>query len=201
MTIYRGIDGVNREIKQQFRGVSGVNREIKEQYRGVGGVNRLVFSSDVHYPILYLNGKESITATGGWAGFSYVPSNPVGSVIKGDTTINIANNYYGATGMQVAKAIAKGSYTNIKVLVQSCTTGQAVYFVGRCMNKIVNNWSELHDAANRYNSADLLTPNSSVGEYTFTLPIANSTFYPLFMIFATSGNYAGNVAIKKIWLE
>lgn len=45
MTIYRGMGGVNREIKQQFRGVGGVNREIKEQYRGVGGVNRQVFNS------------------------------------------------------------------------------------------------------------------------------------------------------------
>ena len=43
MTIYRGVSGVNREIKQQFRGVGGVNREIKEQYRGVGGANRKIF--------------------------------------------------------------------------------------------------------------------------------------------------------------
>ncbi len=44
MTIYRGVGGVNREIKEQYRGVGGVNREIKEQYRGVGGVNRKVFN-------------------------------------------------------------------------------------------------------------------------------------------------------------
>ena len=45
MSIYRGVSGVNREIKAQYRGVNGVNREIKEQWRGVGGVNRLVFIS------------------------------------------------------------------------------------------------------------------------------------------------------------
>ena len=45
MAIYRGVGGVNREIKAQYRGVGGVNREIKEQWRGVGGVNRLVFTS------------------------------------------------------------------------------------------------------------------------------------------------------------
>ena len=45
MAIYRGVGGVNREIKAQYRGVGGVNREIKEQWRGVGGVNRLVFIS------------------------------------------------------------------------------------------------------------------------------------------------------------
>lgn len=45
MAIYRGVGGVNREIKAQYRGVGGVNREIKEQYRGVGGVNRIVFTS------------------------------------------------------------------------------------------------------------------------------------------------------------
>ncbi|MBN7773155.1 LamG-like jellyroll fold domain-containing protein [Clostridium aminobutyricum] len=47
MTIYRGVGGVNRTVKQQFRGVSGVNREIKEQHRGVDGINRNVFSSNV----------------------------------------------------------------------------------------------------------------------------------------------------------
>ena len=46
MSIYRGINGVNREVKKQYRGVGGVNREIKEQYRGVDGVNRKIFSSD-----------------------------------------------------------------------------------------------------------------------------------------------------------
>ena len=43
MTIYRGLGGVNREVKQEFRGLGGVNREVKEQYRGYGGVNRQVF--------------------------------------------------------------------------------------------------------------------------------------------------------------
>lgn len=47
MAIYRGLGGVNREIKQQFRGLGGVNREIKEEYRGLSGVNRKVFSSDI----------------------------------------------------------------------------------------------------------------------------------------------------------
>lgn len=45
MTIYRGLGGVNREVKQQFRGLGGVNREVKEQYRGLSGVNRKVFSN------------------------------------------------------------------------------------------------------------------------------------------------------------
>ena len=43
MTIYRGVGGVNRQIKSQHRCLSGVNRTIKEQYRGYGGVNRKVF--------------------------------------------------------------------------------------------------------------------------------------------------------------
>lgn len=45
MAIYRGVSGVNREIKAQYRGVGGVNREIREQYRGINGVNRVVFIS------------------------------------------------------------------------------------------------------------------------------------------------------------
>lgn len=45
MAIYRGVSGVNREIKKIYRGVSGVNREIKEVWRGVGGVNRKAFAA------------------------------------------------------------------------------------------------------------------------------------------------------------
>ncbi|GEM_PF-6937747 len=63
MTIYRGVSGVNREIKQQFRGVSGVNREIKEQYRGVDEVNRLIFSTLKVY--IYKEGDECTSLTGG----------------------------------------------------------------------------------------------------------------------------------------
>jgi len=44
MPIYRGVDGVNREITGQFRGFEGVNRKIVEQWRGVEGVNRQVYS-------------------------------------------------------------------------------------------------------------------------------------------------------------
>lgn len=65
MTIYRGVNGVNREIKQQFRGVGGVNREIKEQYRGVGGVNRKVFENKPT-GALYWAGDECLDKTGGW---------------------------------------------------------------------------------------------------------------------------------------
>ncbi|QIB68650.1 hypothetical protein Ami103574_04640 [Aminipila butyrica] len=68
MTIYRGVGGVNREIKQQFRGVGGVNREIKEQYRGGGGVNRKVFNAKSAVA-LYWQGDECKEITGGWAAY------------------------------------------------------------------------------------------------------------------------------------
>lgn len=51
MPIYRGVDGVNREITGQFRGVEGVNRKIKEQYRVVDGVYRKVFAEEPIEPI------------------------------------------------------------------------------------------------------------------------------------------------------
>lgn len=44
MTIYRGLGGVNRQIKSIYRGLGGVNRTIKEQYRGASGANRKVFT-------------------------------------------------------------------------------------------------------------------------------------------------------------
>ena len=51
-SIYRGVAGVNRKIKEQYRGVEGVNRKIKEQYRVVGGVYRKVFAEE---PIVSIN--------------------------------------------------------------------------------------------------------------------------------------------------
>lgn len=44
-TIYRGLSGVNRNLKEQYRGVAGVNRKVGTQYRGINGVNRRVFGS------------------------------------------------------------------------------------------------------------------------------------------------------------
>ena len=50
-SIYRGVAGVNRKIKEQYRGVEGVNRKIKEQYRVVDGVYRKVFAEEQIEPI------------------------------------------------------------------------------------------------------------------------------------------------------
>ena len=46
MSIFRGVDGVNREIKKIYRGVDGVNREIKEIYRSVDNRNQKVFDGN-----------------------------------------------------------------------------------------------------------------------------------------------------------
>lgn len=85
MTLYRGVGGINQELKQQFRGVSGVNREIKEQYRGVGGVNRKVFSNSVK---LYYDGDECAAKTGGY-GVSSVHNN---TFIKNSDNIFFSDN-------------------------------------------------------------------------------------------------------------
>ena len=46
MSIFRGVDGVNREIKKIYRGIGGVNREIKEIYRSVDNRNQKVFDGN-----------------------------------------------------------------------------------------------------------------------------------------------------------
>lgn len=68
MAIYRGLSGVNREIKEQHRGLGGVNRKIKEQHRGFSGVNRLVFRGKTY---LYNEGDEYVDLTGGWTSNGY----------------------------------------------------------------------------------------------------------------------------------
>ena len=66
MPIYRGIAGVNREIKKLYRGVNGMNREIKEVWRGMEGVNRKIFSSS---PICTVTGLDNPYDGTMWAWF------------------------------------------------------------------------------------------------------------------------------------
>ncbi|QHI71455.1 hypothetical protein [Aminipila terrae] len=100
MTIYRGVGGVNREIKQQFRGISGVNREIKEQYRSVGGVNRKVFKKWAGE--LYDAGNTYIDKTGGW-GLYYVRHSEVGSLALDTSYMTLVSNWYssGSDGNEI----------------------------------------------------------------------------------------------------
>lgn len=48
MSIYRSVEGVNREITSITRSVNGVNRPIKEVQRCVSGVNRKVYSDSAY---------------------------------------------------------------------------------------------------------------------------------------------------------
>lgn len=81
--IYRGVNGVNKLITQQFRGVSGVNREIKEQYRGVNGVNRLVFKRK--YTVSDINKIEFVYSTSPIAETGYTAN-------KSEYTTEITND-------------------------------------------------------------------------------------------------------------
>lgn len=105
MSIYRGHQGINREVTQQLRGYLGVNREIQEQYRGVAGVNRLVFSSGIacSYQLLYPNDSTSFATlasdkayvrlgytmerTGSWGRLDITPKQPI-AVVSGDLKLN-----------------------------------------------------------------------------------------------------------------
>ena len=49
MSLYRGVNGVARNILKEYRGVNGVARNILKEYRGVNGVARQYFSSGKKY--------------------------------------------------------------------------------------------------------------------------------------------------------
>lgn len=87
MPIYRGVNGVNREITDQFRGFEGVNRRILEQWRGVEGVNRRVFNKVKIYSVLlnlqYLEGSYEIKDYG-----TYLFVRINGKHINGNTDVN-----------------------------------------------------------------------------------------------------------------
>ena len=89
MAIYRGVSGVNREIKAQYRGVGGVNREIKEQWRGVGGVNRLVFTSHTKlFAFTISRGDAEFRTTGAYMHANGTSDETDYAIITCDTMIN-----------------------------------------------------------------------------------------------------------------
>lgn len=51
MSIYQGVNGVNREIKQIYQSVNGINNVIKERWEMVNNIWRKVYSNSVTYEV------------------------------------------------------------------------------------------------------------------------------------------------------
>ncbi len=182
MTIYRGVGGVNREIKQQFRGVGGVNRQVFQKWNGE----------------LYDCGNEFVNITGGIIPFNY--SSDTGAV-KNANEIQIISGY-GYAGITTAKALSKGGYTNINVMVSYYYTNKIGYIIGKCMDKCITSSAELNSHA--LSSVTLSGSYSAVqsgDERTFTWPISAATFFPLLEVDTSSSSYRGHAYVKKIWLS
>ena len=62
-TMYIGIGGVARKVKQPFVGIGGVARKVKNGFIGVGGVARGCYQGVTY---LYNSGDECTSLTGGW---------------------------------------------------------------------------------------------------------------------------------------
>ena len=138
MPIYRGVGGVNREIKKQFRGVSGANREIKEQWRGVSGVNRKVFSNaaGVYVPEGYGSDLTyDVDASPVW----FQASNKVGTCFFRSTEMvgvitsgNVVTIDYSFTNTYYARAMLSfGYYPPLDMGVSLVDTGNSSASVSR----------------------------------------------------------------------
>ena len=198
MTIYRGLSGVNRELKQQYRGLSGVNREIKEQYRGLSDVNRKVFSSRT---ILYDHGDEKISLTGGWSWFG-----ALGSPTYSKTSSCF--DYYSAdgwktTGIQTENVFNVTNYNYLKVLLDYNLVTNAFFdIMATPSKKSVNpTYGNANAHMDKYLS---MTHNNNATGVTLTLDISAVTTnaYPT-LVFQTGGTSGAicDASVYNIWLE
>ena len=48
-SVYIGVGGVARKVKNIYIGINGVARRVKKAYIGVGGVARCFYSTDLAY--------------------------------------------------------------------------------------------------------------------------------------------------------
>ncbi|QHI73773.1 hypothetical protein [Aminipila terrae] len=184
MTIYRGVGGVNREIKQQFRGVGGVNREIKEQYRGVGGVTRKVFSSGLSLPILYNSGQENIADAGGWVKF-YISGGDSGIALNNGSQIVCTANSSADVGMITNNKINLANYNYVYAQVDYYSGGQRGWLLAQNSKVSGGNW-------------DFSASISFTGTGKIALPISSiSTSHYIYI--GASAN--GSIKVSKIWLE
>ncbi|QOX63660.1 hypothetical protein FRZ06_10005 [Anoxybacterium hadale] len=188
MTIYRGVTGINREIKEQYRGVGGVNREIKEQCRGLGGANKKVFESKVN---LYNCGNEYTAVTGGWReGYVYA--------VRGTLAKNLDNIYlhvYNGSDIYAETALPLDlqNYNYIKAAVNITSTGDKAKLVLAITSGPKRSFSSFIASQNYW---------STNGE--ISLPIASYTgLYYIVLQGSSSTTQTSSCAatIKKIWLE
>ncbi|QHI72906.1 hypothetical protein [Aminipila terrae] len=183
MTIYRGVGGVNREIKQQFRGVGGVNREIKEQYRGVGGLNRKVFSN--WNGILYNAGNEYSYITGGWIKFYPVPEGSSGNVSNNGTQLVCTANTVSDVGMITNNKIDLSKYNYLYAQVDYYLGGERAWILAQNSNV----------SGNGFNFTASI---SFTGAGKIALPISSiSTSHYIYIGAAKNGA----IKVSKIWLE
>lgn len=205
MTIYRGVSGVNREIKQQFRGVGGVNREIKEQYRGVGGVNRKVFNS--FNGIIYENGSGkpltlysnngTVTSTGGVLQVRYARG-------AGLTGSSYAEGFICTT-----EKIDLTAYTTLKANIvtyaESRLTMPALTTTIRTPSNWNGNWTNAtHNGADTtWIAKDAELSGAINGTMTFDISNISGLYHVMleFMCNGTYGSANPSHNVSKIWLE
>ncbi|MDF2857964.1 MAG: hypothetical protein K0Q87_3815 [Neobacillus sp.] len=198
MTIYRGLSGVNREVKQQCREVGGVNREIKEQHRGIGGFNRKVFESKKY---LYYEGEERTTVTGGWLNRVYATYGDSGSYTKNTNSIYIVASTSlsrGETGICTQNRIDLTEYNTLYICVLSGYEGYYSMtrydWAGYCVPVITNT----------YNSGNIwddpvkqeLNACRIIGVNVIDIASLSGSYYVSLM-----ARPQGYCTFNKIWLE
>jgi hypothetical protein len=181
MTIYRGLNGVNREIKQQFRGLSGVNREIKEQYRGYGGVNRKVFQN---LNPMYGDGSNNATENG-YTDLIYVGTPGSNSLYTDQHTYAISGNWYNMRHWD-------RNTTATKTAIHQMTPVSGTNIVSVSMSTGI--WHLLRFYAGSYTTAVYLSGfylNIGGSYYTLQQCVANGFIEPLVLLGSDqkTGNY------------
>lgn len=169
MTIYRGVNGVNRTISKIYRGVNGSNKQILKQYKGVNGVNKTVYSY-IQPKYLYNRGTNYSTAS---LPYAYTSGYYRGSALYTLLRLELANGANNPSGTSIvsnsAIDVTNYQYLSIVVGVSGSMHGEKFFEFG-----LANSGAgKTVDIRHKYTQ---VSKTSSIGvEYKYTMDISDKS--------------------------
>ena len=114
MALFRGVNGVARQIVEQHRGINNVARKITEEYRGINGVARKTFGSELY---LIRDGEYEVDFhnTSVWDNYPITNSSSKFKVTDTEEHIEVYNEGVYMGGIITTNAIDLSKYKKINI--------------------------------------------------------------------------------------
>ena len=114
MALFRGVNGIARQVVEQHRGINNVARKITEEYRSINGVARKTFESELY---LIRNGEYEVDFqnTSVWSYYPITHSSSKFKVTDTEQYIEIYNESFNMGGIITTDAIDLSSYSKLNI--------------------------------------------------------------------------------------